>query len=228
MQVSLEIIVLSDLNITPLRPMVLRQEIIEILKSIKCVEQIIAFGSLARGDWDRWSDIDLLLIVQNHADVLTLYEVIKQEKQILYNHPLTLAEPYGVHCLGTIFEDESVFTCVDFNFLSMADARQPDALSRFAQVEILYNRLSNETEQNNTVYPQQELTPRHAEIATAIHFLKKAIKQSLRGNHDSITTIRRKETLATIMRKYADDYGNIGEIASRYLDIAQALLENDG
>ena len=222
---------LPDLTIETSRPIYLLGEVVEILKPIPCVNQIILFGSLARHNWDEWSDIDLLIVIQNRADILPVYNAIRQQKQILHHHRLTRAEPNGVHCLGMVFEDESVFTCIDFNFLSIADVRQPDALTRFGHINILYNQTTKIIDHDETAYPQQALTESEAEISTGIHFLKKAIKQSLRGNYDKLTITTRKQCLETIIAKYPDNRrrvgNNIGALASRYLNIATALLETE-
>jgi hypothetical protein len=205
------------------------QEVIAILARLPFVQRIAVFGSLAGADWDRWSDMDMLVVTQARGQFLAAWQALHDAKPVFYHHPLCRAEPSGGHMLGNVFVGESVFHCLDLNLLSAHEYRTPGALDRFGTLLEVYRAPDTpviETDADMDV--TQTLTPDEDRIATGIHFTKKAIKQVLRGHPAHGDLKRFAGQLRAIMRDYPVDYrvvgGNIGQVAETYVTIADCLL----
>lgn len=206
------------------------QEVRAILVQLPFVQRISVFGSLAGADWDRWSDIDMLVVTQARGQFLAVWQALHDAKPVLYHYPLSRAEPSGGHMLGNVFVGESVFHCLDLNLLTVHEYRTPGALDRFgALLEVHLAPDIPVIEAEAGMDATQALTPDEDRIATGIHFTKKAIKRALRGYpaHDDLK--RCAGQLKAIMQDYPVDYqvvgGNIGKVAQTYLTIADVLLE---
>ena len=77
----------------------------------RCVEGCFVFGSLARGEWDRWSDIDILLTLGQCEDCYwRLFAALCQWHHVIYHGRVeTAVQPAGGCVLGIVLEGESVF-----------------------------------------------------------------------------------------------------------------------
>jgi len=213
------------------RPKTLQQDIVQLLAELDYVQAIYSFGSLLGDGWDRWSDIDLIVITSCHAGFYSLKRTLHQAKPIRHHHPLLPAEPNGHHLLGVIFEDESVFHCVDLNLFTPDEVADRQALERFGAIQLVYkaSELPVVVEACDE-FSSQRLTAEEEQISVGIHFTKKHIKRVMRGQ-PAIDELRKwSDYLRETMRDYSENYqvvgGNIGWIAYRYLGIADDILNN--
>lgn len=192
----------------------------------------MVFGSLARNEWDRWSDVDLIVVTSTQAQFEEVFTRFLQWKPILHHSPLTLrAEADGAYILGNVFVDESVFHCLDLNFLSVTQVQLPAALQRFKQLQTLYSAkdtpVDDERELIQSLSPPAE-DPVEKRINEAFHFTKKTLKKVLRHK----ATIEELQPFANHLMSVMQDYpadivvpgGRIGHLAHTYLEMTQALL----
>ncbi len=61
------------------------------------VKEIKLFGSKARGNWRKDSDIDILIILENSADK-------ESAKDLIYDAVLAICEKYGVYLSVKVFK----------------------------------------------------------------------------------------------------------------------------
>ncbi len=203
------------------------------LSALPYVTHIDVFGSLARGDADRWSDIDLIVVTRKKADFLRCLQTLHNTKPILHHNPLSQADPNGYHALGCVFVDESVFHCVDLNFFTREEYTKPETTRRFGARRTLYSAHTAVSQKGDSdgepSTDTQTLTADEQRIAVAIGFTKKNAKKVLRGEeaHDNLKRFAR--TLTQTMQDYPVDYrvvgGNIGIVAGHYVTIAETLLD---
>lgn len=212
------------------RPLALMEEVKAVLTQLLCVSHLYLFGSLAENRWDRWSDVDMLVVTPTKQHIWEIWGVLHQAKPVLHHHPLSAAEPFGVHILGNVFVGESVFHCLDLNFLTLEEYHTPGAMARFNAAKEL-NRssasLSATVEEKSLL--MQELTADEEQLSVAIHFTKKNIKKILRG-YPTYDELQKFAThLRTLLENYSVDYevvgGKIVKVAEAYLTIAAHLLE---
>ena len=211
----------------------LLKELTDFFAQSSAVNRIFAFGSMARGDWDRWSDIDLLIVTQSGpGQQWQLFNKLTQNKPILHRHPFIAMEPSGGFVPGIVFEDESVFHMLDLNFISLAEYRSFQALERFGELRELFiageDHLELESE-NSTSFKPEIANPDEQRIGAGIHWTKKAIKNSLRGSGNidelAITTQRLKEIMLDFPEDKPVPGGNICCLAQQYIEIADFLLD---
>lgn len=208
-------------------------ELVTLFSGYNIVNQILLFGSHTRGDWDRWSDIDLLLITSGgFTQQWHLFNVLKQGKSILHHHTFTPhVDPYGSNVLGIVFTNESVFHNLDLNFMSAVEFESSENIRRFGQSKQLY---FSETYKAQVVFDEDEQIPNfevnleERKIGNRIHWTKKAIKHTLR-QHDGYPELRRQLLLLDeIMKNYPEGKpmlgGDICRLARIYLEIGTLLL----
>jgi predicted nucleotidyltransferase len=168
----------------------------------------MVFGSFARGTWDRWSDIDLLVVTETRPQFLDVLKQIEAFRPILHrNHFVAHVEPAGGHVLGITFQGESVFHCIDLNLLTVQEYQNADALERFGVIKTLYTSdqpMSGEVVDENGVESEIEDTP-EARIKVAVHFTKKAVKKVLRGDSNLDDLRQRAAALQQVMVDYPAD-----------------------
>ena len=219
----------ESVMLNPARPHELMLELKAIFSSVIGVSRLYAFGSMARGDWDRWSDIDLLIVTAFEGQFLGVWEAFHAAKPVIHHHPFSRAEPSGAHALGNVFEGESVFHCLDLNFLTEAEANMSSALERFGPMKELYRfetpAASDALDETPFI---QELSPAEEAISFNIHFTKKNVKRLLRGHDVRAEVNKYADLLRRQMAVYPPDYrvvgGNIGYVAHTYLAIVDELL----
>ncbi|GEM_PF-3271137 len=213
------------------RPKILQNEIILKLSQLDFVHKIYSFGSLQSNQWDRWSDIDLIAITESQSDFYELRTDLNHWKLIRHHHPLLPANPNGHHLLGIIFQDESVFHCVDLNLFTYQEIKKTETLERFGNIQLEYKTSQLvPTKPKQTMFTTQVLTVDEKRISTAIHFTKKNIKHVMRQRDAYDDLLKWSKNLHSIMINYSENYhvtgGNIGWVAHRYLEIADYLLNN--
>ena len=112
------------------------------------VQRVLVFGSFARGEADRWSDIDLLVVTANRMQFWQVFTTLARHRTILWRSRFVpQCDPSGGYVLGIVFEGESVFHNVDLNFMTLAEYHMPDALNRFGTMKEVY---AAETLNSNT------------------------------------------------------------------------------
>jgi predicted nucleotidyltransferase/metal-responsive CopG/Arc/MetJ family transcriptional regulator len=207
------------------------EEIKVILAQLSFVSHIYVFGSLARQESDRWSDIDMVVVTRTYQQFWDTWQHLHNVKPVLHHHPFSEVEPIGAHALGNVFVDEAVFHCLDLNFLTTYEHQTPRAMERFGHLEMVYNH-PNEVRSSTQDHRhfRQTLTPDEQKIATSLHFTKKNIKRVLRGQpaHDELRKFA--DSLRILMQVYSFDYqvvgGELGKVAQTYLLIADDVLRN--
>lgn len=215
----------------PKRPLEILDEITNLLAKLPFVSHIDVFGSLARGGWDRWSDIDLIVATQTQAQFWQVWKTLHAAKPIVHHHPLSKADPTGVHILGNIFADESPLNCIDLNLFTQATYQNLDNLERFGILKSMHHQEVAAATHANDALVEQILTPEEKVISVALHFTKKSLKQVLRGQPAQDVLKHRTDHLRTTMQRYSFDHevvgGNIGQVAHMYLAMAETALKMD-
>ncbi len=201
----------------------------DLLTGLPFVHEIRCFGSFARGNWDCWSDIDLLVVTDTRDQFLDLLGHLEAIRPIVHrNHFVAFPDSGGAHILGILFAGCSVFHCVDLNLYTFEEARMLGRLDRFGSMKVLYRVESQPTaiEARSLVVSEPE-DPGEATIKVAIHFTKKAAKQVLRGIDAQADLRHHASALRQIMNAYPPDLviggRQIGLLAQSYLEIAQLL-----
>ncbi len=136
------------------------------------VNRVLVFGSLARGEGDRWSDVDILVVTAGGSTQhWRLFAGLRQRKPILHHYIFTpRVEPVGGNVLGIVFRDESVFHNLDLNFMSSSEFLLPDALERFGYVKELYVADRRHPVSGKDVpYPEVVIDPDERRIGLGIH-----------------------------------------------------------
>lgn len=196
------------------------------------VRKIMVFGSFARGTWDRWSDIDLLVVTETRPQFLDVLRRIEAFKPILHrNHFVAQIESAGGHVLGMTFQGESIFHCIDLNLLTVHEYQNDDALERFGLMKTLYtsDQPMPAGVADKTAVKSELENPDEARIKVGVHFTKKTVKKVLRGDTNLDDLRQRAATLKQVMAAYPADLvidgRQVGRLAHAYLDIAARLLQ---
>lgn len=221
---------MDSLTPDPQRLLNLRDAIHTILVALPYVARLYHFGSLMRGDWDCWSDIDVLVVTQTRRQFRMAYNALCEQKQIIHRSPFVpQVEPAGGYVLGNVFAGESVFHCLDLNFLTLAEHDSPVAFTRFGELTQVYHSDVPIIEDTGDLLPAEAETLDEAHINYGIHFTKKAVKRMLRSQSAQDDLQKFAAVLRTTMRDYPADYatptGAIGQVAWAYLTIAGKLLK---
>jgi hypothetical protein len=139
-------------------------------------------------------------------------------------------EPSGGHVLGIIFEDASVFHCVDLNLMTVREYQAAGSFERFGAIKELYQSDTNPTPgaQDQAEIASEIEDPDEARIKVGIHFTKKAAKKVLRGE-DALADLRQ---WAAHLKLVMADYPVVADrpivrLAQIYVEIADLLLQND-
>ena len=115
--------------------------LVALFSGMQSVWKVATFGSLARGDEDRWSDIDILVISLTDSHFSSILDGMLEERNVVYRGPLTfLPETGGAHILGIVLKEESVFNCIDLNLMTVAEYKDLGALDRFGPLRDLFVR----------------------------------------------------------------------------------------
>ncbi len=207
------------------------REMTDFFQGFLFVNRVLVFGSFAVGSWDRWSDIDMLIVTDSSSSQYwQLFDALQQHKPILHHHTFTpYVEPAGGNVLGIVFQDESVFHNLDLNFMSLREFLVPSNLERFGYTKELYRAKDRIwINQDSTSYPAVDVNLDERRIGIGIHWTKKAIKKRLRGadDVDSLTTASAR--LKEIMQGFPKDIpmpgGNICRLARLYIKIVDQVL----
>jgi len=195
------------------------------------IARLFVFGSLARRDADRWSDLDMLVVTQRSCQFRAAFDHLRRHTTILHHNPFTLnTETAGGHVLGIIWAGESVFHCLDLNFLTMDDLKSAESLRRFGEISVLIQSDGiSDSPPYETVNADAENADNTRIYGGGIHFTKKAIKKLIRQRGTPEEVRQRLEILKTIMHDYPADFmvpsGAIGQLAHTYIAIAEHLLQ---
>ncbi len=213
----------------PTGPLRLMKEITGFFSRLDYVLYVEVFGSLARDDWDRWSDIDMIVVTDNRSQFRAAFDNLCQHKAVLYHGPFTPnVDPCGGRILGIVFENESVFHCLDLNFLTITEYQTKGSLSRFGCTRQLYSSTGAQAPIVDNDYLSGEIEdPVENRISTAVHFTKKNAKKVLRGGKD-VAELHRwsKQLKAAIQDVEPESRQEIIYLARSYIKIADALIRN--
>ena len=217
----------------PLGPRRIAEELTALFASLRYVFSVQTFGSLARDDWDRWSDIDLLLVTASRAQFRAAFDHLCEQKSVVYHAPFApRVEPSGGRVLGITFEGESVFHSLDLNFLTAGEARTIKAWERFTPNKTVYTAAHTVTqmpgEKEPEPDPEENLVERR--ITTAQHFTKVHAKRILRNKHPDRYELQRwSDDLRTALQAPGvEDLGEgVRRLGRSYLEIAEAVLADD-
>ena len=218
----------------PGRPMELAAELGGFFSGFESVAKVCVFGSLARGDHDRWSDIDVLLVVGHApAQCYSLFRSLQESYPLVHHGYLSLKpEPDGKNVLGCVLEGESVFHVLDLNFVTREDWGVPGALERFGQILELraaHGNRGNLTMDADGGNPTSEWTPTEQRIWRAMHWVHKGIKKHFRTLMTLDELAERTDDLANVLSQCGGETrtrnGDIGRVAQEFLDLARAVLE---
>jgi predicted nucleotidyltransferase len=219
----------------PERLPVLMSEIQYLLTQLVFVRHIFVFGSFARGSFDQWSDIDMIVVAETRQQFKAAFDHLDRHKPTLHHSPFVpLTEPCGGYILGNVFADESVFHCLDLNFLTLAEYQSAKALDRFGQLKVLYENPhafvpAESVDDEILSIPETEAEKR---ISIAQHFTKKAIKKLLRKTGTRDELVQWSNQLKMVRHDHPDGLisvnGDVGWLADRYIEIADFLLEKQG
>lgn len=97
-------------------PIRIQGNIIDALSRLTCVRRIVSFGAIARGCYDQWSDVDLLVICE-HAESISWVSasVIREIMPVLFYREFTTKDqPSGRYW----FREESAMNRLDISFES--------------------------------------------------------------------------------------------------------------
>lgn len=200
---------------------------------LDCVQQIAVFGSLARGQADRWSDVDLLVITRSGPpDFWRVFSDLREQRPVLHHHVfMPQALPAGGHVLGILFDGKSVLHNVDLNFVSEAEALLAANMERFGPLRWLYTAPAQSAPVAVSAGPPPEaLLPQHPDdqrIGAALHWTKKAIKRWLRGVGPAEPVAAAAAPLRQVMQDFPEDVwlptGNLCRAARLYLQMAAEI-----
>lgn len=218
------------------RPPRLAAELCTFLAAQPAVRRIIMFGSQARGTWDRWSDLDLLLVTAGEEDYRGVLTALCAYKPIIYHAPVrSSADHPGRHVIGIVFEDESVFHTLDLNFMPVAVYGQAGARAWFdtfgPAIDYYVAQESEEpiaTPASSAVDPDPD--PQEQALEAANWWLKRTLRRVLRTGqgHDELT--RHVQAVQTAMlglpTSCAMPGGDPCHLAHIYLVFADRLLSS--
>ncbi|KAA3664523.1 MAG: nucleotidyltransferase domain-containing protein [Chloroflexi bacterium] len=209
----------------------LLKEIVYQFSQNDVIHKIFAFGSFARGDWDCWSDLDLLVITFQNLTLAQWLSLVSSYKPILHrSNFVPQVEPAGGFLLGITFEGESVFHKLDLNFMTVDEHLHIENLDRFGKLKLLYESLELLQPVASVAFePELEapLERQEQQIEHAVHWTHKAIKAVMRGqpSHDKLATCASKlAEFAEQAKDISSKRGDISAIANFYLKIADKIL----
>jgi hypothetical protein len=195
-------------------------------------------GSLATDTWDRWSDIDMIVVARGGAPAYwALFTRLARHKPVLHHNAFQpRVEPAGANLLGVTFADESVFHLLDLNFLSPSEYGSPADMARFGPVRELYVALDHST--GVVAVPAEPVPPPASGLTTEdpdemqvwvpLHFTHKAIRRLLRGCEVREELDSNATRLRNVLSAYPDGIptarGDICPIAHTFLRMTEHLL----
>jgi hypothetical protein len=195
------------------------------------VQQTYIFGSFARQQKDRWSDIDLLVVTEEREQFGAIYETLMVRKPVLYRSTFTpLAVPSGGRVLGIVFAGESVFHSLDLNFMTAAEFAAEDALKRFGVMEACTTAPAASSALPTSLLVEDFEPDDEKRIADSLHFVKKTLKRRLRGTGSDDELANWLLSLRASLQHntpIADNpRGDIISVAQAYADMAAAWLRS--
>jgi hypothetical protein len=103
------------------------------------VYEVLVFGSLVTDDYDRWSDLDMLVVTATAEQQRPLFEKLKKTHPMHY-HRVFMRDSVssGSYVSGCTFVGESVFHTLDLNFMDLAERQSPGSLDRFGEIRQLH------------------------------------------------------------------------------------------
>jgi hypothetical protein len=218
----------------PLGPPRLLETVTNFLARNVSVERVAVFGSLARGTWDRWSDIDLLVVARGGLPTYRdLFASLCHFKPILYHSPFSPAgNAAGANVLGIVFAGESVFHILDLNFLAPSEYQSAEALARFGVLVDIFvaahGAVTPDAEWSGGRLPSEGAVIPESDLWAPMHFTHKALKKLLRGQGSFAELQSRVEWLGSALNQQPEDTPapprNIVPVARTFLSIAQGLL----
>jgi Nucleotidyltransferase domain len=193
------------------------------------VRRVVVFGSQATGGGDRWSDVDLLVVTPQLSDYRQVLAALHAYKPIVHHAPVRPSTDHpGLHALGIVFADESVFHSLDLNFMALAAYQAPGALRWFGLTRECYAADGPDPVSESEAAPA--LPPPDLDelaIDAANYWTKRAARRVLRGQGSRDDLARRARDLGALARCAPADCsmpgGNPCRLARTYLAIAAAL-----
>ena len=199
-----------------------------------CVRRRLLIGSLARGDWDRWSDVDLLLVVDTiPGDCYGLFAGFLREFPLVH-HGFLASDPSGkTACvLGNAFQDESPFHVLDLNFVSAQEFDPATVRERFgAMKEAPAATVRGAKEARCRGNPTAPWTEDEQRVWSAMHWVHKNVKKRHRGQASLEAVAKATGDLRTTLAAYPGGVrtpnGSITSVAAAFLPYADDLLSRD-
>ncbi len=203
----------------------------EFLSSYSCVQQTLLFGSLARGDWDRWSDVDVLTVVDELPhDCYGLFIELAREFPFVHHGSFEGAESGTMCVLGNVLKRESPFHVLDLNFVSASALDSSVIQERFGPT-VKRGTESGERVTGLRVDPTEPQTEDEQCVWAAMHWVHKGVKKYHRGQ----VPLEEVEAKAADLRKTLVAYpegistanGSITMVAYDILEYAADLLDGN-
>lgn len=209
----------------------LQEELASIFETHHGVEQIFAFGSIPEDRFDKYSDIDFLIITKDDStDAGDLYHHLIQYKPVLCRGPFGRdARPCGNYVLGIVFSDESIFHKLDLNCLTVNEFKNSSNLERFGFIQkVLPSKKVILQKKNTSSFNVIELTDKEFEFNEYLFFINKAIKLFFRGKGKVENVRKRSELLQHALDSMVFpkrlEVGDMKQLAYEYLDVSQTVL----
>ena len=223
------------LSPSPNALMNLMDDVTKLLIQSQLARMLLCFGSLARGTWDCWPDLDLIVVTDRRSQFVEILDRLGKARPIVHrNHFVAQVEPSGGHVLGILFQGSSVFHCLDLNLLTYQDYEREGSLERLGIIKELYHSSADDiaTGQNQLEVPSEQEDPDEARIKWGIHFTKKAAKKVLRGEKSLDDLLEYSMVLRQVMTEYPANLviggRQVGYLAHTYLAIADLVLNTQG
>lgn len=216
----------------PEGPERIMNEIVTILADLPTVHSIGVFGSLARKNSDRWSDIDMLVGCENlHSTEWQAADAIRSAKSVLYYRKFSLLEPPSGRYW---FDSESPFHRIDISFHTVEEFQsyliEPVRYGHDLTLREVYR--SNATlpfvDSLINEYHRRVIDPAEQETGLWIYRLIERTKAHMRGGRTIEDLISTGDTLRNHLSNLSPEVvivgGDIHSLAQRVLDISDQLI----
>ena len=195
----------------------LKQEIVAALAEVPGVLRIASFGSVAVGQADLWSDLDLLVEVDQTAWLAAA--AIRLTKPVLFYRPFTgVPQPSGRYW----FADESPFTRLDVSFYAPADFEAvcrnglKEEHSVNVRIEHIRGRPHEEIASGAGSHASLDITPAEIEAGRLLYVHLEAVKAARRAQPSSYSQDQTREALrlclATQLTPAGDDFERLARL----------------
>ncbi len=213
----------------------LAKDLCDFLGTLPVVERCYTFGSEARGEEDRWSDIDLLLVVSGFPGCCwNVVGALNSYRPFRY-HGMLMSTATSACMLGTVLRNESVFHKVDLNLMDLCPFERGEDVARFGTLaeckpgylsvgeyppeRLLVSRLRRENEMDWSLEHR---------IGTAMHFAYSEVKSVLRGQTDMSLLRQRGGELRAVLQeipaRVAIPGGDLRTVAEQWLAASDFLI----